>query len=50
MGRAAFKGNHLGVARYALENGLKINPSHWLTLQILLDVRCPPYSTLVVVC
>jgi hypothetical protein len=42
MGRAAFKAQHLGVARYALEHGLGINPGHWLSLQILLNVRVRP--------
>lgn len=38
MGMAAYAGRYLSVARYALEQGLGINPQHWLTAKLLVQV------------
>ena len=38
MGSAAYAGEHLSVARYALEQGLGLNPKHWLTVKLLIKV------------
>ena len=39
MGAAAYAGEHLSVARYALEHGLRVDPTHWLTTKLLIQVR-----------
>ena len=45
MGAAAYAGEHLSVARYALEHGLRVDPTHWLTTKLLIQVRLLCFTT-----